>query len=188
MALQPNTACWRNRGFKRIDMKSSRIWLIVVVVLLLLNTAALALLWFKRPAPPKGNAKEFLVRELSLTAEQQEQFDDLRASHQQKIRSVMEGVRPLKDAMVDKITAAVADTAGIDSLTHAVAEKERQRDLATIEHFRQFRSILDQRQQRKFDNILKQVLRMMAGPQRPGGPPPHHGGPPPDSAQPFPEP
>jgi periplasmic protein CpxP/Spy len=156
-------------------MNKSRIWLIIVVLLLLANTAVLAMLWMKKPPspPPGGSAKDFLVSELKLSSEQQKQFDALRESHQKNIRVIMEGMKDLKDALAEKISAEKTDTAWLDALTKAISEKERQRDLATFYHFRSFRSILSDEQKQKFDKILKQVLRMMTGPQPPPqGPPP----------------
>jgi Spy/CpxP family protein refolding chaperone len=156
-------------------MNKSRIWLIIVVALLLANTAVLVTLWMKKPPapPPGGSAKDFLVSELKLTVEQQKQFDALREDHQKNTRAVMEGMKDLKDALAEKISAGETDTAGLDSLTKTISEKERQRDLATFYHFRAFRAILSNDQKEKFDKILKQVLRMMTGPQRPPeGPPP----------------
>jgi Spy/CpxP family protein refolding chaperone len=158
-------------------MSKSRLWIIIVVVLLLVNTAVLAMLWFKRPPqdppPGGGSAKDFLIKELSLTAEQEKKFDVLRDDHQSKTKAIMEGMKELKDALVDEISATGNDSSKINDLTKQIAEKERQRDLATVYHFRSFRTILNAEQQTKFDKILKQVMRMMGGQQKPQGPPPH---------------
>lgn len=151
-------------------MNRSRLWIIIVVVLLLVNTAVLAMLWFKRPhegPPPGGGAKNFLIKELNLTADQQKKFDALREGHQERTRQVMDGMKELKDALVEKISSTQPDSSGIDNLTKNIAEKERQRDLLTVYHFRSFRAILTPDQQNKFDKILKEVMRMMSGPQRP---------------------
>jgi Spy/CpxP family protein refolding chaperone len=148
-----------------------------VVVLLLVNTAVLAMLWFKKPPqgpPPGGSAKDFLIKELNLSADQQKKFDGLREEHQKQTRDIMEGMKDLKDALVDKISSPENDTTGINDLTSQIADKERRRDIATVNHFRSFRTILNADQQKKFDKILRQVMRMMSGQQRPPqGPPPH---------------
>ncbi len=156
-------------------MNRSRLWIIIVVLLLVVNTAVLAMLWFKNPPHDQrqgGSAKEFLIRELNLTADQQKKFDDLRADHQKQTKAIMEGMRDLKDGLVDKITATQNDSVAINDLTKQIAEKERQRDLATIYHFRSFRTILNAEQQEKFDKILKDVLRMINNQPRPKGPTP----------------
>jgi Spy/CpxP family protein refolding chaperone len=147
-----------------------------VVVLLLVNTAVLAMLWLKKPPqgpPPGGGAKDFLIKELNLTTEQQKKFDALRDEHQARTKQIMDGMKELKDALVDKISAPENDSIAINDLTKQIAEKERQRDLATVNHFRSFRTILNAEQQTKFDKILREVMRMMSGQQRPQGPPPH---------------
>lgn len=177
-------------------MNKSRLWLLVVIVLLAVNTAALAMLWWKKdhPAPPVGGgAKDFLVKELQLTAAQQLTYDSMRMDHQSRTRAVMEGMRSLKDALADKLAAADTDTAALEALTRQIHEKERQRDLVTFYHFREFRQILNETQQEKFNGMVREVLRMMNQQrppgrpgERPGGPgerPPHEGpggeGPPP---------
>lgn len=170
-------------------MNRSRLWLIIVLVLLLVNTVVLTMLWMKKPPapPPGGRAKDFLINELKLTADQQQKFDALREDHQQQTEAVMDGMKELKDELAEKISAAQTDTAALDSLTRKISEKERQRDLITFYHFRSFRNILSKEQQEKFDKILKQVLRMMTGPQRPQGPPGGKGdGPPPGEEHPEP--
>jgi Spy/CpxP family protein refolding chaperone len=156
-------------------MNRSRFWLIIVVLLLLVNTVVLAMIWLKKPEGPAHgeSAKDFLIKELKLSDAQQAKFDALRQDHQKKIKEIMDGMKGLKDELAEKISAAQTDTSALDSLTRQIGEKEIQRDLATFYHFRTFRTILTKEQQDKFDKILKQVLRMMAGPQRPPqGPPP----------------
>lgn len=158
-------------------MNRSKRWIIIVVVLLLVNTAVLAMLWFKKPTQdhlPGGAAKDFLIHELNLTTDQQNKFDELREDHQQQTRQIMAGMKDLKDALVDKISSTQNETASIDSLTKVIAEKERQRDIVTVNHFRTFRTILNADQQKRFDRILRQVMGMMGGQQRPPqGAPPH---------------
>lgn len=155
-------------------MNRSKLWLTIVVILLLVNTAALAMLWMKKAKPPiiRGGAKDFIISELKLTPDQQGKFDELREDHQKQTREIVEGMKDLKDELAEKISAAQTDTAALDALTKQISEKDRQRDLATFYHFRAFRAILTPSQEEKFDKILKQVLRMMTGPQRPPGPPP----------------
>lgn len=171
-------------------MNRSKLWLSIVVILLLVNTAALAMLWLKKSKPPMpgGGARAFLTSELKLTPSQEEKFDALREDHQKTTREIMNGMKELKDELAEKIAAPKTDTAALESLTKQISEKEIQRDLATFYHFRAFRAILTSSQQQKFDKILKQVLRMMAGPQRQGPPPGmHDGGPPPGTGEPPPD-
>jgi Spy/CpxP family protein refolding chaperone len=170
-------------------MNRSRVWIIIVVALLLVNTAVLAMLWFKRPpeGPPPGGAKDFIVKELGLTADQQKKFDELRKDHQDDIKRIMEGMRELKDELAEKITASQVDSAALNTLTSRISEKERPRDPSTFYHFRSIRAILNATQQQKFDKILKQVLRMMVpgGQRPPQGPPGREGAgrPPGDSGE-----
>jgi Spy/CpxP family protein refolding chaperone len=151
-------------------MKRTTFWIVIVAVLLLLNTLVMAMLWFRKPGQgPQGagSAKDFLQRELNLTTDQQQEYSALREDHQHKIKALMNGMKDLKDALVEKISASQPDSAGIELLTKKISEKERQRDLLTVYHFRAFKQILNPEQQKKFEKVLKEVMRIMNGPQRP---------------------
>jgi Spy/CpxP family protein refolding chaperone len=149
-------------------MNRSKFWPVIVVVLLLVNTGMLAMWWMKKAdMPHEGTAKDFLINELKLTATQQEEYNVLREAHQKQIRDIMHGMRELKDELADKISSPATDTTALDQLTMQIGEKERQRDLATYYHFRSFRMILTKEQQERFDEVIRDVLHMMAGPKKP---------------------
>ncbi|HEX4875680.1 MAG TPA: Spy/CpxP family protein refolding chaperone [Chitinophagaceae bacterium] len=163
-------------------------WLTLLVVLLLLaNITTLALFWLdrgKRPPQPKGTPKEFLVKELSLTAVQQQQFDTLIAGHRKKSGELRDAVKAAKDSLF----GLIKESAATDSLKQLYAKKvshlTEQIDLLTVNHFQQVRKICTPEQQQKFDELILEVTSMMAPPRPPQGPghpqgPPHDGPPPP---------
>jgi Spy/CpxP family protein refolding chaperone len=149
-----------------------RIIMVMVIILLLVNTVVLSLLWWnKRPGnQPRngGNAKEFIRKELALDAQQLQQFEKMRNDHFEKMQDINDKTRQLKEQLYIQVSAT--DTAALNNLLQQIGNNEMERDRITVEHFRQLRNILNNDQQHKFDNIIKDVMRMVGRPQpRMGG-------------------
>jgi Spy/CpxP family protein refolding chaperone len=154
----------------------------LVILLLIANAATIAMFWIgraKRPPAPRGEVKDFLVKELNLDSNQQIKFEQLRNEHRHAVDSLREKVKQAKDAMFE----LVKDPAATDSIKHTAAEAvgiiTEEIDLYTVEHFQKLRAICNPEQQKRFDELLHQVTSMMAPPPPPKHPD-HPGGPPPD--------
>ncbi len=182
-----------------MNSTSKNKWMAIgIVVLLLANITTLTVIWYMRagqplpfgPPPPQNQTFDFVVKELSLSTEQQAQYAALRTEHQQQTNKIRLQIKQEKDSLFSLIQQpAVADTA-IQALIEFTALKQGELDMATFTHFRKLRAICTPAQQIKFDSIIVQVSRMIGpagGGGRPGGPPPPHkpgeergaGGPPP---------
>jgi periplasmic protein CpxP/Spy len=150
-------------------MVKSKIWITIVVILLIINTVLLAFLWLgKRPRRMAGgSAKDYLIKELSLTEAQIKQYEDLRERHISGIRKVDNDMRDLKDNMFDNLSSTTIDTNKVNGLLQQIGRNESAKDSITFYHFRNLRSILNKGQQEKFDKIIKNALQMMAVPQGP---------------------
>jgi periplasmic protein CpxP/Spy len=151
---------------------AKRIIIITVIVLLLVNTAVLALLWWdKKPAfhqPPGGNAKEFIKKELALTPQQVQQYDEMREIHFSKMQELNKSTRELKEQLFEQISTTDTSNQELNNLLQQIGNNEMQKDRITVEHFRHVRSILTEEQKEKFDKIIKDVMRMFGRPQPPG--------------------
>ncbi|CAN5807090.1 hypothetical protein BH11BAC4_BH11BAC4_15000 [soil metagenome] len=157
-------------------------WLsVITIILLVVNIATLAVLWTNKEAgnkelkgPNAPNAVfEFLTKELSLNKMQQESYKKLKDDHQVIQRQLKDSIRNAKDAFFSLISQPDIP----DSLLLAYSKKANafnlQMDIITFRHFQQLRAICDPGQQQKFDNIIQEVMRRMAGPRQ--GPPPNRG-------------
>jgi Spy/CpxP family protein refolding chaperone len=153
-------------------------WL--VILLLIANTATLAMFWLnKKPHPPqpKGAPNEFLIKELKLDTKQQEQLDVLVIEHRQMAEQIREKIRTAKDNLFDLVKNANATDSAKQTAAAACSKLTEQLDVLTVNHFQKLRALCNAEQQKKFDEIIHDVTRMMAQPPpgRPGGPPPHGG-------------
>lgn len=165
---------------------NSRRWLaILVIILVALNIGTVTAFWLlrdKRGAPPagQGNPTAFLVKELGLDSVQRDKLDLLIAEHRRAVMQLRDENREAKDAFFARLgESSISDSA------LAVAAREANRpdqeiEVATFRHFQQVRALCNAAQQKKFDEIIQEVLRMNAGGRGPqGGPPPDRDGPPP---------
>lgn len=152
-------------------------WL--VVLLLVANAATIAMYWLgkpKPPLPPNGGPKNYLIKELSLDAKQQEQFGELVKEHRQSVEQLRREVRSAKDNLFDLVSKPNEADSTKQHAAAAVSDITEEIDLLTLDHFQKVRALCTPDQQRKFDDIIREVTRMMGRPGPPMGP---HDGPPP---------
>jgi periplasmic protein CpxP/Spy len=156
-------------------------WMTAMILLLLTaNIVTLVLMWTNRngnlkpaaTAEAKGQVFEFVTAALQLDSAQQQAYKMLRTEHQQGQRSLQDSIRKAKDDFFTLLQDASATEPAIQSLSGRVAMAEQQLEIFTFRHFQKLRAICKPEQQKKFDHIIKDVLRRMAPGRRPPGPPP----------------
>ena len=160
-------------------------WLTIITLLLLTaNIVTLALLWTNKkqdrehlnPPPPQqqpsGQVFQFITNELKLDSTQQETYKELRDEHRSQVRPYQDSIGKAKDSFFDLLQQENIAETTILEYSKKIGELEQQRDVFTFKHFQKLRAICNKEQQIKFDKIIQDVLRRMAGPKRPPGPPP----------------
>jgi hypothetical protein len=145
-------------------------WLVALVVLLVVaNLALVATIWLKKDRdikPKGGDAKDYLVEQLSMTGSQVSSFDSLRKGHFERMRKFQDEMKYLKESLFNQLKEPPSRQ---DSVAQKIGELQAKIDLETFDHFSALRSILTVGQKKTFDNVIQTVLRNMA---RGGGPPP----------------
>lgn len=186
-----------------------------IALLLVLNVASLGMLWYQkslrsgvvpgqRPRGP-GAVARLVERELNLSEEQKERFDQLRKKHFREASSIQGEINKAKRAILEEVTAPIPDTAKVNRLVRDIGENQSRFERFLFDHFLAIQLMLTPEQMRKFDQVLHDVTEASrpAGPRGPfpdpqggpspdenpeGNPPPADnpaGGPPPDN---MPEP
>lgn len=158
-------------------------WLLVVTLILVTaNIVTLALLWTNKTGkgekfPPLRQEQvfEFVSNELKLDSVQKEAYKKLRDEHQAGQKPLQDSIRKAKDALFSLLEQGNVADSMLQSYSKRAAEAEQQLDLLTFKHFQKLRAICDPEQQKKFDSIIKDVLRRMAPPKRQGPPPEREG-------------
>lgn len=164
-------------------------WL--VAILLLANAVTILFFWINRPERmqgPKGSPREFLVHELELDSSQLLAFQGLIEEHQVSARSLKKDIRIAKENLFQLLKQPVIADTQKKKTVEAITSKIQQLELLNLEHFQQVRALCNDKQKKKFDGLLDQLVGIMAEarPPRIGMPPPPppneegHRPPPPD--------
>ena len=131
---------------------------------------------FDKKIPAPGGPKEFLKHELNFTDKQNQDYEKLIEQHQSDIRAIREKMMKDRDNFWNGLSATKGDSVNISA--SIIGEDQKQLELVTFNHFKKVRDLCTDDQKKKFDKVINDALRMMAGP---GGPPPggpEHDGPP----------
>ena len=154
-------------------------WALAFMLLIALNVATLATFWLVREknAPSRSGSRagvtDFLVKELGLDSAQKRKLVLLREEHQQKIMGIRKGNREAKDALFNLLRQPDAPDSTVENAAKNAAAFNVQVDLLTFRHFQQVRGLCTETQKKKFDQVIQEVLRMIApAPGRQQGPPP----------------
>lgn len=156
-------------------------WITVIILLLLTaNIVTLVLLWTNKngndklvgPTAARGQVFEFVTTALQLDSAQQQVYKILRGEHQKGQRPLQDSIKKAKDDFFGLLQQPSAPDSEIQLLSSQVAAAEQHLEIFTFKHFQKLRAICNPEQKKKFDNIIKDVLRRMAPGRRPPGPPP----------------
>ena len=158
-------------------------WAIIVGLLIVLNTATLTFFWFERknnliqlsPQNNRNGARAYLTKELALDSLQQLQYTKLIEQHQQQVNELRLQIHDAKDAFFSLLANSATSAETINEAAKHAVEVEQQLDMLTFNHFKDIRAICNITQQKKFDDIIKNAVKMMGPQQRPLEPPPHGG-------------
>jgi len=158
-------------------MDNSKFLKIVIIILLIINICTLGFIWTHHhmgPPPPHdhgGNAGDFLQHELKLNDQQQKQFDQLRDEHHEEAEQLQKEGRELHRKFFD-LLHSTADSATVLQLAASIADNQKQMEMMTFNHFKKVRALCTPDQQKRFDEVIDEAMRMMA-PKPPGreGPP-----------------
>jgi periplasmic protein CpxP/Spy len=152
-------------------MMKNKLFTWLLGLLLLANAVTLVFFWLDRAKPgngPKGGAAGFLIEQLNFNEQQQQQCEVLAKEHRLKAQALRPKIRAAKDAMFELVKQQGVS----DSVKQAAAEKAslymKELDLYTLEHFEKVRALCNPQQQKKFDEILDQLTKVIAN-QRPPG-------------------
>ena len=162
------------------NFKNNRWLSIITIVLLVANIVTLAMLWShknkdgndQKPPQPPGQVFEFVSKELALDTAQQEAYKKLRDAHQASQRQMQDSIRKAKDALFLLLQQPTVSDSLVQEYSKRATAFDQQMDIITFKHFQQVRALCNLEQQKKFDAVIKDVLRRMQGPRNRQGPPP----------------
>ena len=163
-------------------LTKNRVLTWLVLLLLVANAASIAMFWLGkakqtkqaqqilRNEQPKGKPQDFLVKELNFDAAQQGQLEIFSKEHREAVNSFHEKIMEAKENFFAILKKKNATDSAKKKATEAISNITQQIDLLTLNHFQKVRALCNAEQQKKFDEIIKQVIGMMSEQRRNAGP------------------
>jgi protein CpxP len=151
---------------------SSKIkWLAgTTVLLIVLNVVLLGFMWFRPhpPRPDRGGPSAAIIRELKFDDAQRSQFEKLRDVHHNMMVTIQEKDRHTHDALFALLKDGDDASPTADSLINEIAQNRKQIETLTYHHIADVRKLCTPDQQKKFDEIIINMMtRMNQGPRPP---------------------
>ena len=154
----------------------NRAFLALIILLLIANATSITMFWLDRKhtnkiQQPRGKPDDFLIRELKLDTMQQAKFALLVTEHRTAVNNFHKEVIEAKEHFFDILKHANATDIEKINAAAAISNVTQQIDLLTLNHFEKVRALCNTAQQKRFDEIIKQVIGMMGEQRRTAGPP-----------------
>ena len=162
-------------------MNTNNRWMgVTIVLLVILNISALAFMWVKMGQKPKGprpglvaneqeKVSKIFKQELGLDDEQIEQFLKHRENHRSVSQEIQHEIQVLKEEMLNELFHDQVDTNTVARLTDEIAEKSKEMERLTFDHFAKLKKLCGEQQQELLQKLLDDFFRQQ---RLQSGPPP----------------
>lgn len=143
------------------------------VILLLINIFTLTFMWIHHPPRPPfpghgpgrpGNGM-MLAQQLNFNEDQQKQFEKLRNEHHESLEDFRDKGRDLHDQFFELLRTVPTDSVKVAQLADEIAANQKSIELMTFHHFEKVRGLCTPEQQKEFDKIIRDVIRMVMQPK-----------------------
>lgn len=161
---------------------NKKFFTVLIILLLLANMVTIAVFWLKGSQNSiqfNGGPAQFIIQELHLNTNQQEQYLALVREHQDGSEPIKDEIRTAKEIFFDLLKKPNVSNTEKQTAAKKISELTEKLDLFTFNHFASLRAICTQKQKQKFDEIITKVIEQMGSQNnrrnnRPDGPPPPH--------------
>ena len=140
----------------------------VIIALVLMNIGTLAFVFLNKGGKPNNprQVSVWLTQQLQLNEQQQAQDETLQEEHRANMEAIHTQDRHLHDTYFKLLQGEATDSVTVKILADSIAANRLQTELTTFYDFKKIRAICNAEQQKKFDEIIGEALRMM-GPRPP---------------------
>src|SRR5258705_11458996 len=144
-------------------MKTNRVLTVAVILLLLVNAAMLIFMLKGRGhhdmKKQGGGPFDTMVKELSMTEQQQTEFKKLKDEHFTAIKPVFDSVRTLKKSLFGLVKEENVNDSLVNNYSVLISQQQAIIDKLTINHFRKVRALFSGDQQKKFDDFVQKMMQ-----------------------------
>ena len=132
--------------------------------LLLLTNIALVFFMVKGKKPGgKGERRaepmEMMIKELNMTAQQQEAYKQLKEEHFKNVRPLFDSVRSAKTAFFALIKESDVSDSVLNRFSDEIYNRQATLDKVTFAHFKRVRNLFTAEQQPKFDTFIQKMMQ-----------------------------
>jgi periplasmic protein CpxP/Spy len=156
------------------SLAKKNLLLLTVIVLILANVTMLVIFFMTRiqktPHPEAAAPATFIEKQLGFDEQQKQKFDDLRKTHHHEAEEVRRRINEEEDSLFSMLPNMTGSDSGREQLIKQIAFNKAEIDRMTFDHFRKVREMCSATQQKKFDEIIHDVIKMIAPPPPPGPP------------------
>lgn len=134
----------------------------VIAILTLTNVVLLTVMLTHGHAGKHGPGKphEWLARQLNFTTAQQEQYNTLHQQHRNVMEPLLQQDRNLHDSLFAQLKQPPPDTVMVNRFISAISNNRALIETTTFYHFLQVRNLCTPGQQKIFDEVIGDALRM----------------------------
>jgi periplasmic protein CpxP/Spy len=148
----------------------------LVILLLIANiTTIIMLIVGMRKNHVAENAlqpSEYLIKELDFNDAQKEQYKLLITDHRKHTKAIRDEIKTEKDIFYALLSKEQISDSIKNDITEKIASLNTRLDNVTFDHFKAVRKICTPVQQLQFEQVIKEVIRMMNRPAPRGQRPP----------------
>lgn len=114
----------------------------------------------------EGGPAKRIIHELNFNGEQISNYNKLVEEHRAAMRQLKEEGGTLRDNYFRLLKEEHPSDSTIMLKVAAISKNQEEIEKTTFNHFREVRKLCDAEQQKKFDEIIKDILHTMGGPPR----------------------
>ncbi len=138
----------------------------------------LGYLMLKKPCGPPHHHKhpehldggplvELLRNEVGFSDDQIKQYEELKRTHREKVKSVKQKMKPLRESYFDGLVHPVSENE-TQEILNQITTYQVQIEKLTFQHFQSIRSICTHEEQiQKYNQVIQDISKMVAKPPKP---------------------
>ena len=141
---------------------NNKLYKIGFFALLVINIGLVALFIFKpKHYMRQRGAREQISQKLAFSDEQEKQFGEMVKIHRQAIREIMKEERTLVRSYFEQLSIAT-DSEDRELLLQQIMKLKKDKIVLTYDHFEKLKSICNEEQLAKFDEVIADVIPRLA--------------------------
>lgn len=139
-----------------------------VISLTVINLASLGTIFYYSLNHPKSkrrifdkrlHALDFLQKKLDLTVDQQDKIKSFQENHFEQSHNLHEKVNVLRSKLFEEMSSVNSDSLLIESTINEMTGYRSQLEREMAYHFRDMKSVLSIKQQKKFKKLMKRIKK-----------------------------